>query len=89
MKKLKTKKEESKKELNIINIIKEDEDINKLKKIILKDNTQMYITIILEYIELKKKIYSSWKVNHTNWRTWKKKNVFEAEYKLEEHYYNL
>jgi hypothetical protein len=52
---LKTKKEESKKELNIINIIKEDEDINKLKKIILKDNTQMYITIILEYIELKKK----------------------------------
>ena len=59
IKRLQTKNEVLKKELNnIVNdIIKEDADKNRLNKNInnLKDNTQMYLKIIPEYIELKEK----------------------------------
>ena len=55
IKTFKTKNLELKKELkNIVNDInKEDEDINKLNKKInnLKDNTQIYLKLIPEYIE--------------------------------------
>ncbi len=94
--KYKTKNEELKKELNnIVNDIKkEDEDINKLNKKInnLKDNTQMYLKIIPEYIELKekkKKYILLEKLITQILELEKQKNNLKLEYELEKFYCDL
>ena len=96
IKTFKTKNLELKKELkNIVNDInKEDEDINKLNKKInnLKDNTQIYLKLILEYIELKEKKEKYILLENLNKQIEdfkKKKKDLEKEYKLAEDNYNL
>ena len=92
IKRVKTKKLELKELNNIIK--KEDEDINKLKKIInnIKDNSQMYLKIIPEYIELKEKkekyiLLENLNIQIEDFKT--KKKDLEKEYKLAEDNYNL
>jgi DNA repair ATPase RecN len=96
IKTFKTKNLELKKELkNIVNDInKEDEDINKLNKKInnLKDNTQIYLKLILEYIELKEKKEKYILLENLNIQIKeleKQKNDLKAEYKSAKYYYNL
>ena len=92
IKRVKTKKLELKELNNIIK--KEDEDINKLKKIInnIKDNSQMYLKIIPEYIELKEKKEKYILLENLNIQIKeleKQKNDLKAEYKSAKYYYNL